>query len=72
MTTVYVLQHVRELPDGSEEVKLIGVFRTRQSAEDAARASSGLPGFSDHRDGFSIDPYELDRAYWAEGFVTRR
>lgn len=69
MKQVFVLQHVHEL-DGAEEVKLIGVYDTEDGARAAMKRASGLPGFADHPDGFSIDGYELGRDHWTDGFRT--
>jgi hypothetical protein len=67
---VFVLQHASEGDDGSEDIKLIGVYATATDAELARDRSARLPGFSDHSDGFSIDAYELGRDHWASGFVS--
>ena len=32
MTSVYIVQHLREDPDGFDDVKLIGAFSSRESA----------------------------------------
>ena len=70
MTSVYVLQHVREDRDGHEDVKFIGVYSSREMAESAISRLSRAPGFSETPDGFSIDEYRVDRDSWEEGFVT--
>jgi hypothetical protein len=69
MTEVFILQHEYEL-DGHDEAKLIGVYSSRSEAEAAITRLSKQPGFSDHPDGFCIDPYLLDRDHWKEGFST--
>ena len=50
--TVYVLQHVHTFDTGEEEVKMIGVYSTRATAEAAVERASRLPGFRDVPDGF--------------------
>lgn len=82
MTHVYLLQHVHVLPNGEEDVKVIGVYRTKASALAAVARLNGQPGFSRHpnvidydadeiaKSGFSIDMYKLDQDSWTEGFVT--
>jgi hypothetical protein len=67
---VFVLQHVHELSDGEEDVKMIGVYSTHEEAESAAVRSRKLPGFNDAADGFCIDRYVLDEDHWTEGYVT--
>jgi hypothetical protein len=68
--TVFVVQHVHELPDGTEDVKLVGVYSSLGHAEAAVARAAAQPGFRDASDGFHIDPYDLDVDHWPEGFVT--
>jgi homoserine kinase type II len=69
MASVFVLQHVHSREDGSEDVKFIGVYSTRENAEAAMVRLSRLPGFSDAPDGFHVDEYRVDQDQWAEGYV---
>ncbi len=70
MKSVFVLQHSHELDDGSDEVKFIGVYSTRANAEAVVERLVRARGFSDSRDGFHIDAYELDQDHWVEGYTT--
>ncbi len=74
MTTVYLLWHVRPAfhQQGDEEdSKLLGVFSTEDAAMAWQRDAIKLPGFRDFpADCFLIDPCELDRRAWREGFGT--
>lgn len=64
---VYVVQHSYE--DGThEDVKFIGVFDSKKLAEDAVAELRVTSGFRDHPNGFSIDTYTLNEAWWHEGF----
>ncbi|MCO5165170.1 MAG: hypothetical protein M9894_02225 [Planctomycetes bacterium] len=65
-----MLQHVHEFEDGSESVKLIGVYSTLRRAGAAKKRLSRQPGFCDLPQGFTIDEYEVDQDNWTEGFVT--
>ena len=65
--TVYLVQHVRD-PDGDEDVKIIGIYSTRESAEQAVERAVKRPGFRDHPDGLNIDEYTVDADYWQSGF----
>ena len=67
---VYVLQHEHELGDDSADVKMIGIYGTEADARAAQDRLSATPGFREHRDGFSIDAYELDQDHWTDGFHT--
>ena len=65
---VFVLQHARPKDDDNEDVKLIGIYSSRQAAEAAIARLRSQPGFADYPDEFSIDPYDLDVDHWTEGF----
>jgi len=65
---VFVLQHIRELPDGTDDVKLIGVYSSEPAGRAAITALALLPGFCEHPAGFDLSAYELDATHWAEGF----
>jgi len=68
--TIWLAWHERD-SDGASELKLLGVFSTRERAEAAVDARRGKPGFVDHPDGFEIASRVLDRdTEWIDGFVT--
>jgi hypothetical protein len=67
---VYLLQHVHMLDGGDEDVKLIGVYSSRENADAAITRLSQVPGFCDATDGFHVDEYQLDRDQWIEGYST--
>lgn len=69
---VFVLQHVHVINDGEEDVQLIGVYSTRELAEQAVARLRSQPGFCDTPEGFSIDEYPVDQDHWTEGYVTVR
>lgn len=66
---VFVVQHEHQLGD-CDEVKFIGVYSTNERAQAAVDRAKQLSGFRDHPDGFSVDPYEVDRDHWTEGFIV--
>jgi hypothetical protein len=70
MSSVFVVQHVHTLADGSEDVKFVGVYSSRATAEAAVARLSQVAGFADATDGFSIDEYPLDRDHWTDGYVA--
>ena len=70
LQTVHVVQHAHQLADGSEDVKLIGVYRSRREAEGAVDRLRMQPGFCDHPEGFQIDEYLLGKDHWTEGFIS--
>ena len=80
MESVFALHHVRVIEPGQEDVKLIGIYRSKASASMAVNRLKGLSGFRDDpaivldgcgdEAGFHISEYTLDaEGGWAEGFV---
>jgi hypothetical protein len=69
-TKVFLLWHSREMGDGETDNKLVGVYSTHAAAEAAIARKLQFEGFRDFPEGFLIDPYELDRDAWSEGFVS--
>jgi len=78
---VYVVQHLNLLDEDREDVKMIGVYSSQESAEAAIRRLREQPGFLDlpklinpdvdeERQGFYIDAYEIDKDHWTEGYRT--
>lgn len=81
MHSVFLVQHLHRLPNGEEDVKIIGVYRTKKAALEAVARLSAQPGFSQHPSvvngdqddddqGFHVDEYKLDEDQWTEGFDT--
>lgn len=67
---VYVVQHVHDAGDGSDDVKFIGVYSSKGKANRAVVRLGKQPGFSSARESFFIDEYVLDKDNWTEGFST--
>jgi hypothetical protein len=70
MRDVFLVHHIHQLSDGNEDVKLLGVFSSEESAAHAVDCARKLPGFVEAPDGFSVDKYQIDKRTWTEGFVT--
>jgi hypothetical protein len=69
--SVYVVQHVLELPDDAEEIKMIGVYSSELDAQRAVERLRLVEGFRNYPDGFSVDRYELNKDHWTEGYISR-
>ncbi|MFC4323272.1 DUF7336 domain-containing protein [Litchfieldia salsa] len=74
MKYVYLLQHSYEYEYKGEifdEIKIIGVFATKENAEKVIDKYNSLPGFKDHPlECFHIDKFEVDNiSSWDEGFL---
>lgn len=52
-----------------DDVKLLGIYSTREQAEERIKRARLLPGFRDEPECFLFDGYELDEDTWTEGFV---
>jgi hypothetical protein len=72
MSTVYILWHVGQDFDekgDDEDAKLLGVFSSNDTAQAWQEEARLLPGFRDAPDRFMIEPHELDKPEWTEGYV---
>ena len=70
MARVYLLQHVHLSDDGAEDVKFIGVYSSRESAQTAIARLRQAPGFCEAPAGFHIDEYQVDKDQWVKGYST--
>ncbi len=52
-----------------DDVKLLGIYSTRERAEQRMALACQLPGFRDEPQCFLIDGYELDADAWPQGFA---
>ena len=69
---VYVFHRAHVLDDGSEDLKLIEVYSSKERAERAGDHVRGALGFRDAPTGFSIDTYVLDDALAAKSTLGRQ
>jgi hypothetical protein len=67
---VFILHHVHTLDDGDEDVKLIGVYSSYESATAAIERLRHQLGFHETPEGFTISRYPLDIDHWTEGYET--
>jgi hypothetical protein len=63
-----VLQHVHSVDDGTEDVKFIGVYSSREKAQAAITRLGQASGFSKAPTGFHIDEYQIDKDQWVDGY----
>jgi hypothetical protein len=81
MKSIYLVQHLHILPQDEEDVKMIGVYATREDAIEAVARLALQPGFCDHprivdfdadtdMQGFHVEEYEIGKDHWQEGYAT--
>lgn len=66
--SVYLLEHNYETDDGMDHAKTLGIFSSKEKAMLMIDKYRKLPGFKKYPDGFLIDRYVLDQAWWLSGF----
>lgn len=66
----YELWHMRVDDEDRDFDKLLGVYSTREKAEEALELLRHKPGFRDHPDGFEVLDGAMDRTGMTEGFIT--
>ncbi|MCY9591353.1 hypothetical protein PC41400_09015 [Paenibacillus chitinolyticus] len=69
MKTVFLLQHSYEI-NQIEYTKTIGIYSTRDKAQDVINKYKELPGFKEYPEDFYIDEYHVDKNEWQEGFLS--
>jgi homoserine kinase type II len=69
---VFLVEHVHILEGGEEDVKIVGIYSTREAAQQAVNRLQLQPGFRDAPDGFTIDLYWVDQDHWEGGYITAR
>ena len=62
---VYLLEHIYEL-EGHDEVRTLGIYSSKEKAEEAILYYKKLSGFKNLLDGFNIDEYEINERCWTE------
>jgi hypothetical protein len=69
---VYVLWHTHDMGDDDEDAKLLGIYSSKERAEEHLQQARTLPGFRRYPDGFTVDEYEVDESAWTDGFASFR
>jgi len=70
MKSVFILHHVHEMIEKSEDVKLISVYSSQKKAGNEVKRISEKPGFQDTPEGIHVNEYKLDIDHWTEGYAT--
>jgi len=72
MEKVYLLWHTHldDRLENGEDVKLIGVYSSKQKSKEAWIRALKLEGFRDQPEGFEISTHVLDSDNWTSGFIT--
>lgn len=58
--SVFVVEHLHVHANGEEEVKMIGVYESREAAVGA------VP--NGYKSGFYVEEYEIGKDHWSEGY----
>jgi hypothetical protein len=74
MKKVWLVWHTDDnAPTEEEEFeKLIGVYSSKELAQEAIERLRDKPGFRDYPERWKIDDWDLDEDEWLEGFATVR
>lgn len=56
--------------EAGDDVKILGVYSSRENALARIESAKELDGFRDEPDCFHIDEYRLDADHWTDGFFT--
>ena len=67
---LYLLYFVQEFDDGHDDIKLLGVFSSQQSAEKALAIIKDIQEMKNIQNQFEIHEDKIGRLGWTEGFFT--
>ena len=68
--TLFLVCHEHDQIDKiNTDLKIIGIFQSREMANEVINDLKDKIGFRDSPEGFSIDAYRLGTVFWSEGFV---
>ncbi|WP_392960332.1 hypothetical protein [Streptomyces sp. LN245] len=56
--------------EGGDNVKHLGVYSSRELAQERIERARTLPGFADEPNCFSIEEAVINEDQWTEGYVT--
>lgn len=65
--SVYLVHHVRAEQGRADDVRMIGVYSSKDAAKNAVLRAQMQPGFRHFPTGFKISKYSLDQDQWAAG-----
>lgn len=65
--SVYIVQHVRAEKGRDEDVRLVGVYSSKDAAKNAVLRAGLQPDFRGFPNGFKISKHPLDTDHWTAG-----
>ena len=60
MNKIYELSHINRFDCGHVDKKLIGIFSSKEEAQEKIKDYTKLKGFRDHPEGFCVREYVVD------------
>ncbi len=69
MEKVYLVLHTSDVNQEYEDVKMIGVFSSRNRADQVITDLKTKPGFEEAKRGFTVEELEVDAVEWKDGYV---
>ena len=68
--SVYIVQHVRAEKGRGEDIRLVGVYSSKDAARNAVLRAGLQPDFRRFPNGFKISKHPLDKDQWPAGFAA--
>ena len=66
---IYFLYYVYEFEDGHDDIRLLGVFSSKEKANIALKNIKKNPNYKKIKNLFSIHQIIIDKLGWTEGYV---
>ena len=69
-TILYIVTHTKGESEDIDDFKIIGIYPSENTAEEAVTQLRNMPGFSEYPDDFNVGSYVLGKNYWEDGFAN--
>lgn len=70
--SIYIVHHVRAEAGHPDDVRMIGVYSSKDAAKNAVQRARMQPDFRRFPTGFKISKHALDKDLWAESAAGNR
>ena len=68
MIVLFIAHHTARVGSAHEDVKMLGVFQTKELAEAAIESLKSKPGFRDPGGLFEVNECDVNKVLWTEGY----
>jgi hypothetical protein len=68
MNSAWLLWHIEDRDEETEDSKLVGAYSSQEEANAAIARLKDKPGFAEQPDGWFMEEYRLNEDHWTGGY----